>query len=224
VLLALLLVMAAGQAHTMLLDTASQGSAPPPTPQQQQACGSCYGAEDPATGRQCCNSCSDVRTAYKAKAWSWPGEQRLVHAPVECLHVFAPHSHARPQTMAGNKNIEQCKGEPDPPQALVPAGACADGNRCCGREHWTCLRICVMPQAAGACATPMFRAAATSRATPAAPTAAAGASHRGGVWMTRRGCALARMTTLATLAQILKKYSIYGKFYTVTLLTFKNFC
>jgi hypothetical protein len=78
-LLALLLVMAAGQAQTMPLDTASQGSAPPPPQQQQQqACGSCYGAEDPSTGRQCCNSCSDVRTAYTAKAWTWPGEQRCM--------------------------------------------------------------------------------------------------------------------------------------------------
>ena len=86
-LLALLLLMTAVQAQTMPLETSSQGSAPPPSQQQQQACGSCYGAEDPATGRQCCNSCSDVRTAYSAKAWSWPGEQRLVHAPVERLHV-----------------------------------------------------------------------------------------------------------------------------------------
>jgi len=73
VLLALLLVLAAGQAQAMPVDTASQGGAPPPPPEQQQACGSCYGAEDPATGRQCCNSCSDVRTAYTTKGWSWPG-------------------------------------------------------------------------------------------------------------------------------------------------------
>ena len=33
-------------------------------------CGSCYGASDPDS--PCCNTCDDVREAYKAKHWSLP--------------------------------------------------------------------------------------------------------------------------------------------------------
>jgi len=32
-------------------------------------CGSCYGAEDPARNITCCNTCEDVKEAYKLKRW-----------------------------------------------------------------------------------------------------------------------------------------------------------
>ena len=31
-------------------------------------CGSCYGAENPE--RECCNTCSELMTAYREKGWS----------------------------------------------------------------------------------------------------------------------------------------------------------
>ena len=81
-LLAVLAVQAAVQAVPLPDPAATpQGgsppppSPPPPPPPPPSTCGSCYGAEDPAKGRRCCESCSDVRNAYDEKKWAWPGEQ-----------------------------------------------------------------------------------------------------------------------------------------------------
>lgn len=38
-------------------------------PVDENACGSCYGAETP--GKQCCNTCEDVREAYRLKGWAF---------------------------------------------------------------------------------------------------------------------------------------------------------
>ncbi len=35
----------------------------------KSACGSCYGAETPA--KDCCNTCDDVREAYRLKGWAF---------------------------------------------------------------------------------------------------------------------------------------------------------
>ncbi len=36
---------------------------------EEGACGSCYGAETPA--KSCCNTCDDVREAYRLKGWAF---------------------------------------------------------------------------------------------------------------------------------------------------------
>ena len=75
-LLAVLALQAAVQAVPLPDPAAApQGGAPPPPAPPPPPCGSCYGAEDPAKGRRCCESCSDVRNAYKEKGWAWPGER-----------------------------------------------------------------------------------------------------------------------------------------------------
>lgn len=58
----------------------------------QTPCGSCYGAADPQKGISCCDSCDDVRSAYKTKGWAWPGEAAILRAAAlrECLHCPLP--------------------------------------------------------------------------------------------------------------------------------------
>ena len=45
-------------------------------PADEAPCGSCFGAEDDSKGFRCCNTCSEVRAAYAAKQWAWPGMRR----------------------------------------------------------------------------------------------------------------------------------------------------
>lgn len=42
---------------------------------ESEKCGSCYGAE--SADRTCCNSCSDVRSAYLAKGWGMPSPSSI---------------------------------------------------------------------------------------------------------------------------------------------------
>ena len=47
-------------------------------------CGSCYGAADPD---ECCNTCEDVKNAYRKKGWSFEGQvtDNLPHSAREKL-------------------------------------------------------------------------------------------------------------------------------------------
>ncbi|KYQ90746.1 endoplasmic reticulum-golgi intermediate compartment protein 3 [Tieghemostelium lacteum] len=38
-------------------------------PNDKVECGSCYGAEDPSKGIDCCNTCDEVKSAYNKKGW-----------------------------------------------------------------------------------------------------------------------------------------------------------
>ena len=63
--------------------TNPQSSAPAPA-QAKPPCGSCYGAADEQKGIKCCDSCDDVRHAYKEKGWAWPGQSRPCVALQSC--------------------------------------------------------------------------------------------------------------------------------------------
>ena len=45
-------------------------------PADEAPCGSCFGAEDDSKGFRCCNTCGEVRAAYAARQWAWPGMRR----------------------------------------------------------------------------------------------------------------------------------------------------
>lgn len=47
----------------------------------ESACGSCYGAETP--GRRCCNTCDDVREAYRLKGWAFSDPQSIEQCVTE---------------------------------------------------------------------------------------------------------------------------------------------
>uniref|UniRef100_A0A1B6I9N7 Endoplasmic reticulum-Golgi intermediate compartment protein 3 n=1 Tax=Homalodisca liturata TaxID=320908 RepID=A0A1B6I9N7_9HEMI len=40
-------------------------------------CGSCYGAEDPARNITCCNTCEEVKEAYRHKRWNFPEPDKI---------------------------------------------------------------------------------------------------------------------------------------------------
>ena len=70
--------------------TQSPFTHPPPSPPLvpfspgTADCGSCYGASDDA--RPCCNTCDDVREAYKEKHWSLPDPATLKQCHSEAYH------------------------------------------------------------------------------------------------------------------------------------------
>lgn len=55
-------------------ETSAEGDTDAHPPSENTPCGSCYGADDIQKGIRCCDSCEDVRNAYKTKGWAWPGE------------------------------------------------------------------------------------------------------------------------------------------------------
>ena len=65
----------------------TRGPTPPsvPLPPPGTAeCGSCYGAHEDAAA--CCNSCAEVREAYKTKHWSLPDPQTIKQCHDETHH------------------------------------------------------------------------------------------------------------------------------------------
>lgn len=59
-------------------------------PVMKYGCGSCYGAGEPG---DCCNSCDDIRNAYRKKGWAFNLETTVelcVHSPRSyiLLHMF----------------------------------------------------------------------------------------------------------------------------------------
>lgn len=59
-----------------------------PVPQNVNGCGTCYGAE--SATRKCCETCEDIRQAYREKGWSFSNARNM--AQVCCIFLLIIHN------------------------------------------------------------------------------------------------------------------------------------